>query len=330
MGSVRLSAGRRPQLALDLGSADGTPGVLDRRRRGATFVDLAARSALNSPATTGMAFWTLNPYVGCEFACSYCYARATHRWTSERTGLDQDGRMSPYEAFERNIFVKRGAARLLLRTLDPAKLDGLPLLIGTATDPYQPAERRFGVTRSVLEALLRFQGLEIWITTKSPLIARDVDLLAQVAGRHRLSVCISIITLDAELVRRLEPRSPLPRVRLRAMAKLAARGLPVGALIAPIGPGLTDGWGALGGLMAASKEAGARFAVGSALRLAPVARAGFLPVLEREFPELVARYHRRYGRSATAGKAYLTALDRRLRALQEIHGFARTSLRFGE
>jgi DNA repair photolyase len=114
------------------------------------------------------------------------------------------------------------------------------------------------------------------------------------------------------------------------MATLAAHGLPVGTLIAPIIPGLTDGWGALGGLMAASKEAGARFAVGSALRLAPVARAGFLPLLEREFPELVTRYRRRYGRSATAGKAYLTALDRRLRALQEIHGFARTSLRFGE
>lgn len=325
---VRLTGPEAGQLALGLGAP--APAVLDRRRRGATFVDLAARSALNSPATTGMDFWTLNPYVGCEFGCAYCYARAAHRWTSERSGAPGDDGLSAYEAFERNIFVKRGAARLLLRTLDPARLEGQPLLIGTATDPYQPAERRFGVTRSVLEALLRFEGLEIWLTTKSPLVVRDADLLAQLAARHRVSVCISLISLDPDLVRRLEPRSPLPHARLRAMRALGSSGIPVGALIAPIIPGLTDGWGTLGGVMAAAKEAGAVFAVGSALRLAPVARAGFLPLLQREFPDLVRRYERRYGRSATAGRAYLTALDRRLRTLQEAHGFAPRALRYGD
>jgi DNA repair photolyase len=321
-----MTAGR--QLALALPTAAPGPPVLDRRGRGARFLGLEARSALNPPSATGMDFWTLNPYVGCEFGCCYCYARATHRYTAERQGLSLPGR--PAEAFERDIFVKRNAARLLARSLSPARLAGRPLLIGTATDPYQPAERRFGITRSVLEELARFRGLEIWITTKSPLVARDAALLRRLADRHRVSVCLSLISLDAGLLRRLEPRSPAPHARLRALAALARAGVPAGLLIAPIIPGLTDGWGVLGGLMAAGREAGARFAAGSALRLAPVARDGFLPVLEREFPGLMARYRRRYAGRAGAGRDYLAALDRRLRTLQRIHGLPERGLRYGD
>jgi DNA repair photolyase len=326
---MRLSPETGAQLALGLEpSRPGLP-VLDRRARGATFLGLEARSALNSPTTTGMDFWTINPYVGCEFGCCYCYARAAHRWTSERAGgLPGGGEVPPAVAFERDIFIKRNAARILAQSLDPAKLGGLPILIGTATDPYQPAERRFQITRSVLETLAGFRGLEIWITTKSPLVARDAVLLRALAERHRLSVCISLITLDPALLRRLEPRSPLPHARLRALRALAEAQVPAGVLIAPIIPGLTDRWGTLGALMAAAKEAGARFAVGSALRLAPVARDGFLPVLEREFPHLAARYRRRYAGRHSAGRDYLAALDRRLRTLQAIHGFAVHSLRY--
>jgi DNA repair photolyase len=330
LGTMPLTRPPGDQLALGLEPPRAALPVLDRRARGATFVALDARSALNPPASTGMDFWTINPYVGCEFGCCYCYARAAHRWTSERAGGSPSGSAPPAAAFERDIFVKRNAARIVARSLDPAKLAGRPLLVGTATDPYQPAERRFQITRSVLETLGGFRGLEIWITTKSPLVARDADLLRALAERHRLSVCISLITLDAALLRRLEPRSPLPHARLRALHALAEAGVPAGVMIAPIVPGLTDGWGSLGALMAAAKEAGARFAVGSALRLAPVARDGFLPVLEREFPELVARYRHRYAGRHGAGRDYLAALDRRLRTLQAIHGFSVRSLRYGD
>lgn len=324
---MRLSGGSREQLVLGAFAGRPAPAVLDRRARGATFLRLEPRSAVNSPAATGMDFWTLNPYVGCEFGCCYCYARATHRFTAERNAVPPSAG-TPAEAFERDIFVKRDLARLVARSLDPDRLAGKPLLIGTATDPYQPAERRFQITRSVLEALAGFRGLEIWITTKSPLVARDADVLRRLARHNRVSVCLSLITLDASLLRRLEPRTPLPHARLRALAALAEAGVPAGVLIAPIIPGLTDGWGTLGGLMAAAKEAGAKFAVGSALRLAPVARDGFLPVLEREFPELVGRYRRRYGRRHGAGRDYLAALGRRLRALQAIHGFPVRGLRY--
>jgi len=305
--------------------------VLDTRRRGSRFVGLTSRSVLNSPVSTGMDFWTLNPYVGCEFGCSYCYARNTHRWVTERNADRGPGELtalSPAQAFERNIFVKRNAALVLRRTLDPKKLSGTPLLIGTATDPYQPAERRFGVTRSVLEALTEYRGLDLSLTTKSALVARDIDVLQELGARHRLTVNISLISMDRELIRRLEPRTPLPHTRLRALAALSGARIQAGIMIAPIVPGLTDGWGALGGLMAAAKEAGARFAVGSALRLNPGARAGFLPVLEREFPELVGRYRHRYGQRAGPEQAYGAALEKRLTTLRAIHGLPGGTVRY--
>ena len=316
---MRVTEARLAQLSLDVDRPRTLP-VLDERARGTTFYGLAVDRVLNSSDTTGMGFWSLNPYVGCEFGCAYCYARGTHRWVSERAGLPNDDRTAA-ERFERQIFVKQDVPAVLRRTLDPAKLGGQTLLIGTATDPYQPAERRFQVTRSVLETLREFRGLTISITTKSPLVARDTKLLQELARHHDVSVSISIISLDAELVRRLEPKSPLPHTRIRAMRVLARAGVEVGALIAPIVPGLTDGWGALGGLMAAAKEAGASYAVGSALRLGDVARAGLLPLLEREFPDLAARYHERYRRRHGAGQDYLAALARRVRTLQQIHGF---------
>lgn len=318
LGPMRL-ASAAPQLGLGMETARSLP-TLDQRLRGAEFLGLPTNRILNPPESTGMAFWTINPYVGCEFGCSYCYARATHEWTAERHGrarTDQPAR----DQFEREIYVKRDAGLVLSRTLDPAKVGRRKILIGSATDPYQPAERRFGVTRSILEALLGFRGLSIGIITKSPLVARDAELLARLAERHRITVQISLISLDAGLIRRLEPKTPLPHARLRAVAALARVGVNVGLIIAPIIPGLTDGWGALGGLMAAGKEAGARHADGFALRLKPVARSGFLPVLSREFPDLVARYQRRYGQRHSAGKDYLTALDQRIRTLQQIHGF---------
>jgi DNA repair photolyase len=308
------------------------------------------KAILNSPASTGMGFWSLNPYIGCEFGCTYCYARDTHRWAIERadgrTGGQAAGgpaivpastdqaetvseplsarppvRLSPSEDFERRILVKTSAAAVLQRTLFPARLAGATLVIGTATDPYQPAERRFGLTRSVLEALLGWRGLKLAIITKSPLILRDLPLLQQLARRHELTVNLSLASLDAPLLRRIEMRSPAPHARLRALKGLTAGGIHAGILIAPVLPGITDGREALAAVMAAGKAAGACYVVGSALRLGPAARARFLPHLAQEFPELAERYQRHYARRDRAERTYTDALNRRLERLQQAYGF---------
>ena len=320
MVTMRLSPRVEAQLGLPLDIPRPVLPTLDQRLRGTDFIGLTVRRIANPPEATGMTFWSINPYIGCEFGCAYCYARNTHRWTSERNNRSAP-HIDPHAAFEQQIFVKQNAANVLRRTLDPSKVGNRAILIGTATDPYQPAERQFGVTRSLLEALLGYRGLRISITTKSPLVARDADLLKSLSARHRVSINISIISLDPELIRRLEPKTPLPHARLRGVRALAEAGLDVGLMIAPIIPGLTDSWGALGGLMSAGKDAGARYADGFALRLGPVARSGFLPILDREFPELTARYRRRYQNRHNAGADYNAALTRRLRTLQQIHSF---------
>ena len=329
--------------------------VLDERAaRGATFHEVPVKAILNSPATTGMGFWSLNPYVGCEFGCTDCYARETHKWVMEKAvgrlggkavrsqGEDAAGTESPgtatasvpdappaqppnrltaWEAFEKQILVKTAAAHVLTRTLFPARLAGASLVIGTATDPYQPAERRFRLTRQILEALLGWRGLSLGIITKSPLILRDRDLLVQLADRHELSINISLASADATLLRRLEARSPAPHARLRALKGLTDAGLHAGLLIAPILPGISDSREQLARLFQAGKEAGARYAVGAALRLGPAARTRFLPHLAEEFPELLHRYARRFGSRQSAGKDYTDALSRRIRSLQQEFGF---------
>jgi DNA repair photolyase len=294
--------------------------VLDERARGTRFLALSVRSVLNTSAATGMGFWSINPYVGCEFGCTYCYARDTHRYAMERSGAALEP-MPAWEAFERRILVKTGVAEVLARTLDPARLGGHSLVIGTATDPYQPAERRFRLTRRILEVLLQFRGLAVGIITKSPLVTRDVDLLCRLAEQHEVTVNISLATLDRRLARRLELKSPVPEARIRALARLTAAGVYAGLLVAPILPGITDGRAGLDRLLGAAKEAGARYVVGSALRLGPAARSRFLPVLTQEFPALAERYARHYARSEGASPAYQRALAVRLQELQRQHGF---------
>jgi DNA repair photolyase len=297
-----------------------------------------------------MGFWSINPYVGCEFGCMYCYARDTHRWVMERAVEDRrsvgqggdrvtwesgpssqalndlppyrPSALPPEEAFEKEILVKSEVAEVLARTLTPAKLAGSPLVIGTATDPYQPAERRFQLTRRILEVLRSYHGLSIEIITKSPLVTRDLDLLQAISRNNELSVNISLATADPRLARRLELRSPIPSARLRALRRLTAGGVDAGLIIAPIIPGITDDWVGLARLMEAAKEAGARYVIGSALRLGPAARRRFLPFLEREFPELYERYRRHYATSDLASRSYQDALTRRLNALRQAFGFA--------
>jgi DNA repair photolyase len=298
--------------------------VLDERARGTTFIELPVRSVLNTPASTRMGFWSINPYVGCEFGCTYCYARDTHRWVVERAvGIPTYRRtaLPPWEAFEKEILVKSEVAEVLGRTLHPARVAGHSLVIGTATDPYQPAERKFQLTRRILEVLHSYHGLSIEIITKSPLVVRDLDLLRSISERNEMSVNVSLATADPRLARRLELRSPVPSARLRALRRLIQGGVHAGLIIAPIIPGITDDWAGLARLIEAAKEAGARYVIGSALRLGPAARHRFLPVLEKEFPQLAERYRRHYARSDLASRDYQEALTRRLNALRVAFGF---------
>jgi DNA repair photolyase len=349
------AAGRQIDLTADLfpqslvlprsPSAQGAPAplpVLDERARGTKFIRLPVRSVLNNPASTRMGFWSINPYVGCEFGCTYCYARDTHRWTMERAERRNEGTtggnegstesslvpsfphssLPPEEAFEKEILVKSEVAEVLARTLKPAQVAGHTLVIGTATDPYQPAERQFRLTRRILEVLRSYHGLSIGIITKSPLITRDLDLLQALSQRHEVSINISLATADRRLARRLELRSPIPEARLRALRRLTEGGVYAGLLVAPIIPGVTDDWAGLARLIEAAKEAGARYVVGSALRLGPAARHRFLPLLEQEFPELAGRYRRHYAGKDHVSQSYQDALSRRLRALQQAFGFS--------
>jgi DNA repair photolyase len=325
--------------------------VLDERSsRGAKFIGLPVSSVLNTPASTGMDFWSINPYVGCEFGCTYCYARDTHRWVVERAvgrkggrAVEQDniGRersdgidtapanlppyrpsdLPPEEAFEKEILVKTDVAQVLARTLNPARLAGHSLVIGTATDPYQPAERQFRLTRQILEVLRSYHGLSIEIITKSSLVTRDLDLLQVLSARNEVTVNISLATADARLARLLELRSPVPAARLRALRRLIEGGVYTGLLVAPIIPGVTDDWPGLARLMEAAKEAGARYVVGSALRLGPAARHRFLPFLTQEFPALAQRYRRHYADQDYVSQEYQDALTRRLRLLKQTYGF---------
>ena len=323
--------------------------ILDQRSRGTKFIQLPARSVLNNPTSTRMGFWSINPYVGCEFGCTYCYARDTHRWVVERAVRRQggkavlsdheeiaDGKLSdktstlphyrgsalpPEEAFEKEILIKSDVAEVLARTLKPALVAGQSLVIGTATDPYQPAERTFQLTRRILEVLQSYHGLSIEIITKSPLVTRDLDLLRAISERNEMSVNVSLATADPRLARRLELRSPVPAARLRALRRLIEGGVHAGLIVAPIIPGITDDWAGLARLIEAAKEAGARYVIGSALRLGPAARHRFLPVLEKEFPQLAQRYRRHYARSDVASREYQEALTRRLNALRVAFGF---------
>jgi DNA repair photolyase len=310
--------------------------ILDERMRGTKFVALASRSLLNSPQQPGMDFWSVNPYVGCEFGCTYCYARYAHRYVVERArdrGALSDDEFRDFrgalgwEAFERRIFVKEhvlGALdadlRRYFRSARSAGHPPAPIVIGTATDPYQPAERRFRVTRAILERLAGYEGLSIGIITKSPLITRDEDVLQRLAARSDLEVYVSLITVDAGLIRKVEARSPSPAVRLRALRRLTGAGINAGLIVAPILPGITDDRPHLEAVFKAGRDAGARFVHAGPLRLYAGVRDRFLPVLEAEFPHLVERYARAYARYSSAPREYATALRRRIQQLQAHFG----------
>src|SRR5271156_4813395 len=253
--------------------------------------------------------WAINPYRGCEFACKYCYARYTHEFMELRDGLD----------FERKIFVKQQAAALLQSELKKVKR-GEEIAIGTATDPYQPAERRFEITRAILEELMRHSGLEIGVVTKSNLVTRDADILRRVGEHNRVFVNVTVTTVDTELARKLEPRAPRPDLRLDAVRQLNLAGVDAGVICAPVLPEITDGARDLEALVKAAGEAGAKFIFANPLFLKPCSAAVFLPFLEEHFPHLVPFYRTRYGDRSFLPKGYGQRLSQLVAALRQKYG----------
>ena len=282
-----------------------------RAQKGVEFRPIVVRSLLNANRNRALPFrWTINPYRGCEFGCGYCYARYTHSYL---------GHDDP-EEFERRIYLKLDAVRALRETLRPELLRGQPVAMGTATDPYQSAERHFGISRSILEVLVDAPDLELSITTKSPLVLRDLDLLRKLAARDALTVNITITTLHQNLARILERGAPTPRRRLDTIKALADAGIPTSIFVMPILPGITDHPGDLGALLRAAKRAGASVACGNTLHLESAPRRVFFPLLARHFPDLLARYRSWYRGSNLAPAEVRASIDERFRILRESIG----------
>jgi len=276
------------------------------------YFSLPARSLLSRCTSPRVPFtWTINPYRGCEFACKYCYARYTHEFMEMRDGMD----------FERKIYVKQHAAWLLRHDLRKVKR-GEEIAIGTATDPYQPAETRFEITQGILEELALHEGLEIGIVTKSNLIVRDIDLLRRVGERNSLFVNLTITTLNAKLARILEPRAPLPDLRLAAVRKLNAAGIATGVICGPVLPGITDAPLALDALVRATKQAKGKYIYANPLFLKPCSASIFLPFLDKEFPELVEDYRKRFAERAFVSKAYSKRISELMASLRKKHGIS--------
>ena len=278
---------------------------------------LPVRSILNKCDSNRVPFeWTINPYRGCEFACKYCYARYTHEY------MELDG-----GEFEKKIFVKQNAAPLLAqdvaRKYSYQRADGRPehIAIGTATDPYQPAEREYGVTRACLEELAKREGLSVSVITKSNQIVRDIDVLKRIAARSELSLNITVTTLRTRLARLLEPRAPRPDLRLAAVKQLHQAGLRVGVSASPLIPGITDREGELEAVAAAAKDAGAQWFFSGVLFLMPSSAKQFLPFVRQKFPKLAKQYEQWYAKNGYAPEEYRKKIADRVARIRLKHGF---------
>jgi DNA repair photolyase len=270
------------------------------------YFEIGARSILNRTKPNLPFQWTINPYRGCEFGCHYCYARYTHEFMGMEDGRD----------FESKIYAKAAAPEILRREL--RRLNRADhIAIGTATDPYQPAEKRFGRTRAILEVFANEKGRCLSITTKSDLVVRDIDVLREVACRNVLSINITITTLNRRLARLMEPRAPRPDLRLAAVRALTESGIAAGVFPNPILPMITDSEECLDALAQAARLAGAQYFGGGPLFLMPSAQKIFFPFLEKRFPKLAGEYKKLYAHSAYLGPGYKAQLRERVTRIRE-------------
>jgi DNA repair photolyase len=267
--------------------------VLSEKRR-VEYRSLPTRKWLNRCQSDRVPFhWTINPYRGCEYGCKYCYARFTHQFMERHDPA----------AFETEIYAKDWDAAAFREELKAAK-PGQVIGIGTATDPYQPAERRMGLTRKVLRELMSVDGMSIYVTTKSDLVARDKHLLKQLAQRNEVAVTLTVTTMDCSLARLTEPYAPRPDLRMRAVAELAQEGIDVGVIANPVLPLITDSERNLEEVALAAKAAGAKEFGAHVLFLQPSAQRVFFPFLAENFPKHLSRYEKVYQSGAYLKGAY--------------------------
>jgi DNA repair photolyase len=216
--------------------------------------------------------YSVNPYRGCSHGCSYCYARPTHEYLGLSAGLD----------FETKVFVKYRAAELLRSFLAYRKWKPETIVLSGVTDCYQPAERQFRLTRGCLEVAAECRQ-PVGIITKNALVTRDLDLLQKLSAYRAVRVSLSITTLDAQLARRMEPRTSTPEARLRTLAELRDAGIPTNVMVAPVIPGLNDS--EIPAILQAARQAGAQSAGYVLLKLATTVREVFLDWLARNYPD---------------------------------------------
>ena len=275
-GASWSPANRFEKLHVDLNDVDVVdvdPETEERPQRGTQYFRDETKSVITRNNSPDVGFETsLNPYRGCEHGCIYCYARPTHEYLGFSAGLD----------FESKIMVKTSAPELLRAELESPRWQPQTLVLSGVTDPYQPVERKLGITRGCLEVLARFRN-PVAIITKNRLVTRDVDLLRDLAAHNGVAVNISVTSLDSNLQRVLEPRTSSPQARLDAIRQLRSAGIPTGVMVAPIIPGLTDH--EVPKIIDACAKAGAQFAGYTIVRLPWVVAPLFEHWLEEHFPE---------------------------------------------
>lgn len=288
-------------------ASESTPLAAKRR---VEYREIETRRFIGRASGRKMPFeWTINPYRGCEFGCKYCYARYTHEFMELRdTGQ-----------FEREIFAKSFDVEAFRRELRRIPLSE-GICLGTATDPYQPAERRFLVTRKILSVFAGEHGRTLSITTKSDLFARDADLLEIIAKRNVLHLFVTITTANEKLARQLEPYAPRPALRLESISRLAAKSVRSVVLCSPLMPLINDSRANLSAVAHAAKEAGAIYLMGGVLFLKPCAQKAFFPFLEDCFPHLVRRYRERFTSRPFLDGHYPEMIGQRVREVRERYG----------
>jgi DNA repair photolyase len=283
-----------------------------RERAGVKYRRLETRSLLNRCDSPRMPFqWTVNPYRGCAMGCRYCYAAYTHEFMGIAGG----------DEFHSTIYAKKGGEEETARRLSAVVRRRELVALGTATDPYQPGEAEFKVTRRFLELAARQRGLRLGITTKGALVLRDLDLLSRIHERSTLSIQVSLISPRAELLRRLEPWAPPPEVRLEVLRRLVEAGLPAGLSLAPVLPLLTDREADLDELLGRAAGAGVRRMFHNILFLRSPTKEKYLRWLAEAFPRHLQAYERAYAGRVYLDGRYAEWLRARVRRLRAKHGF---------